>query len=128
MRRLPPRPRHPQTRKEQFTLRGIAQEARVRDHDGSDCTEVSDDFSCVIEPTNMGVSGSKNAVRSWVTRAFLDAEEQIPYGSVETSAEKMWDTALPGGDRGRVQGRCRLGAAYQNVWRDPSSSGQYSPA
>jgi glyoxylase-like metal-dependent hydrolase (beta-lactamase superfamily II) len=47
----------------------------------------SDDLSCVVEPTRMGVAGGERAIWLRVAWILLDREEQFWDGLVEASAE-----------------------------------------
>jgi hypothetical protein len=68
---------------------GVSQEAGVRYHDRGDRAQPLYDFSCVVEPTHMGVAGGEIAMRLRVARILLDRKEQFRHCLIELPAEEM---------------------------------------
>ena len=54
-----------------------------------DRAQLGDDFSCVVEPTHMGVAGGEMTIRLWVTWILLDREEELRHCLIEALAKEM---------------------------------------
>ena len=68
---------------------GVSQEAGIRYHDRGYRAQILYDFSCVVEPTHMGVASGEIAMRLRVARILLDRKEQFRRGLIELPAEEM---------------------------------------
>ena len=61
----------------------------ARNHDWGDLAQSLYDFSCVIEPSHMGVTGCKKPIRHSVDREFKPRHEELFESVLKLAIEKL---------------------------------------
>jgi hypothetical protein len=58
-------------------------------HDGDDGPQLLDDFSGLVKPAHMRVTGSEGSIRLRKGLVFLNSQEKFRHGLIEPPAKKM---------------------------------------